>query len=155
MAKRRAARLNEQVRRELTALLQTDVRDPRIGLVTITDVEVSPDLYHAKVFFSVLGGEAERESATEGLRAAAGYLRTEIGRRMHIRRSPELHFTYDATLQHALHIEKLLKEARATAADADPATDRADEAADAADDNGIGAHRGPRETGDDREHAGE
>jgi ribosome-binding factor A len=114
MANKRIARLNEQVRRELTFLLQRDVRDPRIGIVTVTDVEVSPDLYHAKVFYSVMGSDEDRASAAEGLRAAAGFLRTEIARRMHTRRAPELHFTYDDTLQHAMHIEKLLQEALAT-----------------------------------------
>ncbi|HSK18532.1 MAG TPA: 30S ribosome-binding factor RbfA [Longimicrobiales bacterium] len=113
MAKKRIARVNEQIRRELTSLLQRDVRDPRIGVVTVTAVETSPDLYHAKVFYSVMGSEEDRASAAEGLRAAAGFLRTEIGRRMHIRRAPELHFTYDDTLQHAMHIERLLKEALA------------------------------------------
>ncbi|MEX0907971.1 MAG: 30S ribosome-binding factor RbfA, partial [Gemmatimonadota bacterium] len=68
----------------------------------------------AKVFFSVLGDEEERKSSLEGLRAASGYLRGEIGRRMHIRRAPELHFTADNTIEHAMHIEKLLQEARAT-----------------------------------------
>jgi ribosome-binding factor A len=114
MAKKRIARVNEQLKRELTMLLQLEVRDPRIGIVTVTDVETSPDLYHAKVFYSVMGGEEERASAAEGLRAAAGFLRTEIGKRMHIRRAPELHFTYDDTLRHAMHIERLLQEVRAS-----------------------------------------
>jgi ribosome-binding factor A len=113
MAKKRVARLNEQLKRELTTLLQFEVKDPRIGPITVTDVEVSPDLYHAKVFVAVRGGEEERVSAMEGLRAASGYLRTEIGRRMRIRRAPELHFTLDNTLDHAMHIERLLQEARA------------------------------------------
>lgn len=113
MAGKRIARVNEQIRRELTALLQTEVRDPRIGMVTITAVQTTPDLYHAKVYYSVIGSDDERASAAEGLNAASGFLRTEIGRRMHIRRAPELHFTYDATLQHAMRIEQLLQEARA------------------------------------------
>lgn len=112
MARKRVARLNEQLKRELTALLQFEVRDPRIGMVTITAVEVSPDLYHARVYFTLLGGAEERETALEGLRAAAGFLRTEIGRRMHIRRAPELHFTFDETLEHAARIEQLLRETR-------------------------------------------
>jgi ribosome-binding factor A len=112
MAKKRVARLNEQLKRELTQLLRFEVKDPRIGLITITDVEVTPDLYHAKVYWTMQGGEEEREQALEGLRAASGYLRGEIGRRMHIRRSPDLHFTFDNTLEHAMHIEQLLREAR-------------------------------------------
>lgn len=130
MAKKRIARVNEQIRRELTTLLQLDVRDPRIGIVTVTAVEVSPDLYHAKVFYSVMGSDEDRENAAEGLRAAAGFLRTEIGRRMHIRRAPELHFTYDNTLQHAMHIERLLQEALATTGNAEHGEEDADGASD-------------------------
>jgi ribosome-binding factor A len=148
MAKKRIARVNEQIRRELTSLVQRDVRDPRIGMVTITAVETSPDLYHAKVFYSVMGSDEDRDSAAEGLRAAAGFLRTEIGRRMHIRRAPELHFTYDDTLQHAMHIERLLREARASSGSSsgseltdaaapptatDPTPDGGDDLTDAAD----------------------
>jgi ribosome-binding factor A len=112
MAKKRVPRLNEQLKRELTGLLQFEVRDPRIGMITVTDVEVSPDLYHARVYYTLLGDEAERQSADEGLRAAAGFLRTELGRRMHIRRAPELHFRFDTTLEHAQHIERLLHQTR-------------------------------------------
>jgi ribosome-binding factor A len=140
MAKKRVARLNEQLKRELTTLLQFEVKDPRIGPITVTDVEVSPDLYHAKVFVAVRGGEEERASAMEGLRAASGYLRTEIGGRMRIRRAPELHFTLDNTLDHAMHIERLLQEARAgmvTEPDdvADVADDVSDETADGENDD--------------------
>lgn len=113
MARKRVARLNEQLKRELTQLLHFEVKDPRVGAVTVTDVEVSPDLYHAKVFFSLMGDEEEKRTAEEGLRAAAGFLRSELGRRMRIRRAPELHFRLDDTLAHALHIERLLQEARA------------------------------------------
>ncbi|HEX6307920.1 MAG TPA: 30S ribosome-binding factor RbfA [Longimicrobiales bacterium] len=134
MASKRIARVNEQIRRELTGLLQVEVRDPRIGMVTITGVEVSPDLYHAKVHYSVLGSDEERSSAAEGLRAAAGFLRTEIGRRMHIRRAPELHFAYDDTLQHAMHIERLLKEARASSGAASSGGSAADSGTDTASD---------------------
>jgi ribosome-binding factor A len=129
MARKRVLRLNEQLKRELTQLLQFEVKDPRIGPLMVTDVEVSPDLYHAKVFVSVRGGEEERASAMEGLRAASGFLRTEIGRRMRIRRAPELHFSFDDTLAHAMHIEQLLQEARAGMV-----TEADDEAADADDD---------------------
>jgi ribosome-binding factor A len=158
MANKRIARLNEQVRRELTFLLQRDVRDPRIGIVTVTDVEVSPDLYHAKVFYSVMGSDEDRASAAEGLRAAAGFLRTEIARRMHTRRAPELHFTYDDTLQHALHIEKLLQEALATTgADSEAGADAEhgqDANADAGSVDGAdvaGRHDAAREEGHGRD----
>jgi ribosome-binding factor A len=130
MANRRIARLNEQMKRELVTLLRSEVRDPRIGTVTITGVEVTADLYHAKVYFSVMGEDEDRLTALEGLRAAAGFLRGEIGRRMHIRRAPELHFTIDETLQHAMHIERLLQEARASTAQPEETEEVGDDDAD-------------------------
>lgn len=112
MSRKRVARLNEQLKRELTQIIQFELRDPRVGSVTITDVAVTPDLYHARVFFSLTGDAEEKRRAHEGLRAAAGFLRTELGRRLHIRRAPELHFELDATLEHALRIEQLLRQVR-------------------------------------------
>lgn len=147
MPSKRIARLNEQIRRELTSLLQVEVRDPRIGMVTITGVEVSPDLYHAKVHYSVMGTDDERDSASEGLRAAAGFLRTELGRRMHIRRAPELHFAYDDTLRHAMHIERLLKEARASSGGA--TVGESDEPGGA--DTDASVHRSPRNDDGERD----
>jgi ribosome-binding factor A len=141
MAGRRVARLNEQLKRELTSLLQFEVRDPRIGMVTITDVEVTADLYHAKVWFTMLGSDEERRTAAQGLAAAAGFLRTEIGRRMRIRRAPELHFVFDDTRDHAMHIERLLREALASEATAP-------------EDDVPGADDGPAgDDGDDHDHA--
>lgn len=122
MAGRRQARLNEQIKRELTSLLQFEVRDPRIGIITITDVEVTPDLYHAKIYYNVRGDAEARGRGQEGLEAAAGFLRTELGKRMHIRRAPELHFHFDETLAHAMHIEQLLREVR-DASVTEPETD--------------------------------
>jgi ribosome-binding factor A len=141
MAKKRVARLNEQMKRELITLLRTDVRDPRVAGVNITDVEVSPDLYHAKVFFSVMGEAEDRQQGLEGLRAAAGFLRGEIGRRMHIRRAPELHFVIDDTLQHAMHIERLLQEARASSMGTVSELADPDDPECADDDADVGVHR--------------
>ena len=109
---RRVARLNEQLKRELMELLQNDVRDPRIGSVTVTAVEVTPDLYHAKVYVTALDAQARAEILT-GLGAAAPFLRGELGRRLKVRRAPELHFTWDETLENAQRIERLLAETRA------------------------------------------
>jgi ribosome-binding factor A len=140
MAGKRIARVNEQLKRELTTLLRGEVRDPRIGLVTITDVETSPDLYHAKVHYSIVGDDEERQRVHEGLRAAAGFLRTELGKRMHIRRAPELHFAYDDTLRHAMHIERLLQEARESSAAsvAGAEEDDPEESGEGAGDDGAG-----------------
>lgn len=107
---RRVERLNEQFRRELTDILRNEVRDPRVGALTVTSVEVTPDLYHAKVYLTSIDAES-RESSLEGLDAAAPFIRREIGQRLHIRRAPELHFTWDDTLAHAQRIEQLLSDA--------------------------------------------
>jgi len=111
MASRRVARLNEQLKREITELLREGVRDPRIGFVTITSVSVTPDLSFARVRVVASSEEPERANTLAGLRAAAPYLRSEIGRRLHIRRAPELRFEEDRGLEHAMRIERLLHEA--------------------------------------------
>lgn len=109
---RRVPRLNEQLKREITDILRSEVKDPRIGFVTVTDVRVSADLSVARVYVSVMGGPREKEETLEGLRAAAPFIRGEIGRRMRIRRAPELRFELDVTLERAMRIEQLLREVR-------------------------------------------
>jgi ribosome-binding factor A len=112
MAKRRIERLNEQLKRELTDVLHHQVRDPRVGRLTVTAVRATPDLYSARVFVTSLGTEEERSAALEGLRAASPYIRGELGRRMLVRRVPELTFEWDLALQHAQRIEQLLRDVR-------------------------------------------
>lgn len=112
MASRRLARLNEQLKRELSDIIRTEVADPRVGLVTVTGVDASPDLYSAKVWIRTLGEEEEQEEAVEGLKAAAAYIRRELGQRMRTRRVPELHFEFDPTLDRAMRIEAILDEVR-------------------------------------------
>jgi ribosome-binding factor A len=108
---RRTDRLNEQLRQEITLLVRDEVRDPRVGLATITAVQTSPELDHAKVYFTALGEEEERKEVLAGLRSAAPFLRRELGKRIHIRRVPELHFEIDRVLEEAQRIERLLHEA--------------------------------------------
>jgi ribosome-binding factor A len=108
---RRTDRLNEQLRQEITLLVRDEVRDPRVGLATITAVQTSPELDHAKVYFTTLGEAEERAEVLAGLRSAAPFLRRELGKRMHIRRVPELHFEIDRVLEEAQKIERLLSEA--------------------------------------------
>jgi len=112
MARRRVARLGEQFRREITEILQREVKDPRVGFVTITAVDVTPDLFHARVYVRVMGDEARKKEALEGLDAAASFIRGELGQRLHIRRIPELRFEIDRSLEHAQRIEQLLREVR-------------------------------------------
>ncbi|MGH7555413.1 MAG: 30S ribosome-binding factor RbfA [Longimicrobiales bacterium] len=112
MANRRIERLNEQFKREITDVLLHDVRDPRVGRVTITDVRATADLDRARVYVASMGTADEKREAMEGLRAASTYIRRELSRRLQIRRVPELDFEWDATLEHAQRIEQLLREVR-------------------------------------------
>lgn len=108
---KRTDRINEQLRQEISLLVRDGVRDPRVGLATVTAVETSPELDHAKVYVTTMGDEAEREEVMTGLRSAAPFIRGQLGRRLHMRRIPELHFTYDRVLEEAQRIEQLLREA--------------------------------------------
>jgi ribosome-binding factor A len=107
---KRLARLNEQLRRELSDLIQRQVRDPRVGHVTITGVDIARDLGSARVFVRVQGTSDERDVSLEGLTAAAPFLRTELGRVLHVRRVPELRFQPDRSYEHAQRIEQVLSE---------------------------------------------
>ena len=106
---RRLARLNEQFRREITAILRRSVRDPRVQAVVVNSVEVTSDLWLARVYVRVGGEEGERGEALQGLEAAANFIRRELGAVLHIRRIPELRFLEDKTLANANRIEEILK----------------------------------------------
>jgi ribosome-binding factor A len=105
---KRIARFNEQLKRELSELIRTEVRDPRVGVVTITGVDTAGDLGSAKVYVRVLGGGEELTSTLEGLTAAAPFLRTTLGRSLRVRRIPELRFREDRSYEHARRIEEVL-----------------------------------------------
>jgi ribosome-binding factor A len=111
MAKRRLPRLNEQLRREISDLLHREVKDPRVGTGTVTEVRSAPDLSHARVFVTLPAGE-DREEALAGLMAAAPFIRGALSRRMQLRRVPEIHFEIDESLSHAMRIERLLQQVR-------------------------------------------
>jgi ribosome-binding factor A len=100
--------LNEQVKREISEILRTEVRDPRVGLVTVTEARVAPDLSFARIYVRPFGGEEEELFA--GLEKATPYIRRELAHRLKVRHVPELRFEPDHALEHALHIEKLLSE---------------------------------------------
>lgn len=108
--RKRLARFNEQLRREISELLQRQVRDPRIGHVTITGVDVARDLGSARVYVRSQGNADERATTLEGLAAAAPFLRTALGRVLHVRRVPELRFQPDRSFEHAQRIEEVLSE---------------------------------------------
>jgi ribosome-binding factor A len=105
---RRLARFAEQLRRELSEMIRTQVRDPRVGLVTITGVEVSADLGVARIFVRCVGGFEELARSLEGLEAAAPFLRTELGKVLHVRRVPELRFQEDRSHTGARRVEEIL-----------------------------------------------
>lgn len=107
---RRSQRVADLVRSELSLLVLTEAHDPELRKVTITDVEMPPDLRSAKVFFSCLGGDEERSRAADALRRAAGYLRREVGQRCRLRYAPELHFVSDHSLERGARIEELLQQ---------------------------------------------
>ena len=105
----RTDRVAEQIRRDLSELIRTELRDPRVQQVSITAVEVTPDYAHAKVFFSVLTGNPEE--TTEGLNQAAGFLRNGLFKRLHIHTVPTLHFVYDRTPERASDMNALIAKA--------------------------------------------
>ena len=107
----RTLRIAEQIQRDLAELLRLEVKDPRIGMVTLTDVEVTADYAHAKVFFTTLGDAEQVAAATEGLNRAAGFLRHELGHRIKLRSIPQLHFIYDESVERGVRLSRLIDEA--------------------------------------------
>ena len=112
----RTLRIAEQIQRDLADLLRLEVKDPRIGMVTLTDVEVTADYAHAKIFFTTLGDAGQIALATEGLNRAAGFLRHELGHRIKLRSIPQLHFIYDESVERGVRLSQLIDEAVSTPA---------------------------------------
>ena len=104
----RTLRVAEQIQRDLAELLRLEVKDPRIGMVTLTDVEVTSDYAHAKVFFTTLGDSDQIAAATEGLNRAAGFLRHELGHRIKLRSIPQLHFIHDESVERGVRLSQLI-----------------------------------------------
>jgi ribosome-binding factor A len=113
----RTQRVADHLQRELAALIQHEVRDPRVGMVSITGVNVSRDLGHAKIYFTVLGCDSSEEASdsTEALNKAAGFLRSELSRDSNMRSVPQLRFYFDSSVGQGRHLEDLIQRA----ADAD------------------------------------
>ena len=108
----RGFRVADQIQRDLAELIARELKDPRVGMVTINAIEVTPDYAHAKVYFSVLTGNPEE--ATEGLNAAAGFLRNGLFKRLHIHTVPTLHFHFDRTTERAADMNALIAKAVAS-----------------------------------------
>jgi ribosome-binding factor A len=111
MSTARLARIADQIQRELAELIREELRDPRVKLVTLTGVELSRDQSHAKIFFTTLGTEEEAQACGDGLMRAAGFLRAGLARRLSTRTVPELHFSYDASIERGVRLSRLIDEA--------------------------------------------
>jgi ribosome-binding factor A len=109
----RPARVGDQIREEISQLLAREVKDPGVGFITITRVEVSSDLQHARVFYTTLGKEAERKNTARALARATPFLRRQVGARLRLRRVPEIAFQFDRSIEHQDRIERLLQELHA------------------------------------------
>lgn len=103
----RAQKVGDQIQRELSAILHRQLRDPRVGMITLTGVEVSPDCAHATVFFTCLDA-SHVPDATQGLRRAGGFLRTQLAKRIKLYTAPELRFVYDESIERGAHLSQLI-----------------------------------------------
>jgi ribosome-binding factor A len=110
----RARRVGDEIQRELAEILRDGLKDPRVGRVTITAVEVSADLSHAKVFITHLAGREHADEAVRALQHTAGFLRSELGHRMKLYSVPQLHFAYDDSIESGLRLSQLIDEAVAS-----------------------------------------
>ena len=108
----RSDRVAEQIRRDLADLIRSELKDPRVGMISLTDVELTPDYAHAKIFSTTLQSE-HLEEIQVGLKRASGFLRRELGRRIHIHTLPELHFVYDNSIERGASLSLLINEANA------------------------------------------
>lgn len=104
----RANRIAEQMQRDLATLIRTEIKDPRVGLITITSVDVSRDYSHAKVFFTQLGEAADAKACGDGLNHAAGFLRHLLAERLGLRIMPMLHFVYDESVERGIYLSQLI-----------------------------------------------
>ena len=111
MPAERGARIADQIQRELAEIIRLEVRDPRVGMVTITGVELARDQSHAKVFFTILGPADAIADAREGLTRAAGFLRSELAHRLTTRKVPELHFNFDESVERGMRLSQLIDQA--------------------------------------------
>ncbi|TDL35010.1 30S ribosome-binding factor RbfA [Jeotgalibacillus sp. S-D1] len=106
----RSSRVGEQMKKELGDIIGRKIKDPRIGFVTVTDVEVTGDLQQATVYITVLGDEEQRENTLRGLSKAKGFIRSEIGQRIRLRKTPELLFEFDESIETGNRIETLIRD---------------------------------------------
>ena len=108
MEGKRSEKVADLIRKEVSEMVLRTLKDPRIGFVTITRVTVSEDYRVAKIYFSVVGSEAERENSMKGLDSAKGYIRRELGRRVRLRYTPEIVFQFDPSIEYAIHMGEVM-----------------------------------------------
>lgn len=106
----RIEKLQELIKQETSKIILMDIKDPRIGFVTVTSVKMSGDLREAKIFVSIFGNDEQLKSSLEGLKSALGFIRTEIGKRIRMKFVPEISFALDNSLNYSEHIQKLLNQ---------------------------------------------
>jgi ribosome-binding factor A len=118
----RGLRVADQIQRDLAEIISFELKDPRIGMITITEVQLTPDYAHAKVFFTLLLDKPEQiKNNVDGLNSAAGFIRNLLGKRLHIHTLPMLHFVHDTSTSRGMEMSLLIDEANKTrAADAEP-----------------------------------
>ena len=112
MAEHRSERLRELIKSEFGSILQRDLKDPRIGFVSVTDVEVSNDYSHVKIFVSIYGDDEAKRLTMEGLESAKGFIRSELGQRIRLRHTPEVHILADNSLERGSRIFELLEKVK-------------------------------------------
>jgi len=117
----RKDRVSEQIRRELAELIRSELKDPRVGMISLTDVEVTADYAHAKVYFSTLAGSENLDDVMTGLQKASGFLRRELGKRISIHMTPQLHFVFDQSLERGADLSALIQKAVAISDSGDSA----------------------------------
>jgi len=107
----RSLRVADQIQRELAEIIRTELKDPRVAMITLTGVEVTADYAHAKVFYTLMGSAEERAATEVGLKQAGGFLRSQIARRIKLHSIPQLHFIYDASVERGFELSRLIDEA--------------------------------------------
>lgn len=113
----RGIRVADQIQRDLAEIIAYELKDPRVGMITITEVQLTPDYAHAKVFFTMLNDNKEAIQVTvAALSKAAGFIRAHLGKRLHVHTLPELHFVHDNSTARGVELSKLIDEANATRA---------------------------------------
>lgn len=114
----RAQRVADQIQKDLSELIAFEVKDPRVGMITLTEVQLTPDYAHAKIFFTTLNDKPEAVAQTlDGLAKASGFLRAQLGKRLHIHTLPQLHFLHDSSTARGMELSNLIDQANASRAE--------------------------------------